>query len=385
MNNSERARAILHYRDPDRLPLVHFGFLRDTLRTWAAQGHITEEQAEQWQDRNTVDKEITERLGFDCTWAKSRFHPITELLPPIEEQILEELPDGKRKVLTSDGAIVLQRDGVDTISAELDHTLKGRKEWEEIFLPRLRFCMERLTSTTVNIEGQPVPFTEGGLRLLKQGEWKDPYGLRCGSLYGVVRNWLGLVGSAYLQVDDPMLFDEVLDTMGELSYLCTQAALEIDAPFDFGHFWEDIAFRSGPLINPKVLREKAGPHYRRIADLLNRHGIDIVSVDCDGRIDELVPIWLENGVNTMFPIEVGTWNANLRTWRQRYGKQVRGVGGMDKRIFAKDYAAVQGEVERLKLLVDMGGYIPCPDHRIPPDAKWQNVQFYCERMRCTFG
>jgi len=103
VNNSERARAILHYRDPDRLPLVHLGFLRDTLRTWAAQGHITEGQAEQWQDRNPVDREITARLGFDCTWAKSRFHPITELFPPIEEKILEELPDGKRKVLDSGG------------------------------------------------------------------------------------------------------------------------------------------------------------------------------------------------------------------------------------------------------------------------------------------
>jgi len=118
--------------------------------------------------------------------------------------------------------------------------------------------VERLTSTTVNIEGQPVPCTEGELRQLKQGEWKGPYGVRCGSLYCVVRNWLGLVGSAYLQVDDPVLFDEILDTVGELSYLCTQAALETDASFDFGHFWEDTAFGSGPLINPKVLlREEA--------------------------------------------------------------------------------------------------------------------------------
>ena len=43
------------------------------------------------------------------------------------------------------------------------------------------------------------------------------------------------------------------------------------------------------------------------------------------------------------------------------------------------------EIERLKPIVDMGGYIPCPDHRIPPDAKWENVQYYCERFRKTFG
>lgn len=54
---------------------------------------------------------------------------------------------------------------------------------------------------------------------------------------------------------------------------------------------------------------------------------------------------------------------------------------MDKRVFAADYAAVDREIERLKPLMAMGGYIPCPDHRIPPDAKYENVQYYCDRMQ----
>ena len=32
------------------------------------------------------------------------------------------------------------------------------------------------------------------------------------------------------------------------------------------------------------------------------------------------------------------------------------------------------EIERLKPLVDLGGYIPCPDHRIAPDAKFDLVR-----------
>ena len=75
----------------------------------------------------------------------------------------------------------------------------------------------------------------------------------------------------------------------------------------------------------------------------------IVSLDCDGKIDRLVPIWLENGVNTMFPIEVGVWNASILPWREKYGREIRGVGGMDKKVFAYDYAAIDEEVERLRL------------------------------------
>ena len=151
------------------------------------------------------------------------------------------------------------------------------------------------------------------------------------------------------------------------------------------HLWEDICFRSGPLINPKVFRGKVGPHYKRITDVLKSYGITIVSLDCDGKIDKLVPIWLENDVNTMFPIEVGVWNASIAPWREQYGRELRGVGGMDKRVFAHDYAAIEAEIERLKPLVELGGYIPCPDHRIAPDAKWENVQSYCDEMRKTFG
>jgi len=384
MNNRERTLAILNYTSYDRLPLVHFGFWEETLQKWAAEGHITAEEAENWGDGNPVDAVITERLGFDFNWANC-FGPDTRLLPPIEERVLEELPNGSRKVLNSDGAIVIEKDGATGIPAEVDHLLKGRKDWEEIFLPRLQFSEERITGANVNIGERELPFGEGGLDYLQQGEWENPYGLSCGSLYGVIRNWLGLVSSSYLQVDDPELFDEMIQTVGELCYQCTKKALETGARFDFGHFWEDICFRSGPLINPRVFREKVGPHYRRITDLLKSHGIHIVSLDCDGKIDALVPVWLENGVNTMFPIEVGVWNASIEPWREKYGRELRGVGGMDKRVFAYDYAAIDAEVERLKPLVELGGFIPCPDHRIAPDGKWENVQYYCDTMRATFG
>ncbi len=82
----------------------------------------------------------------------------------------------------------------------------------------------------------------------------------------------------------------------------------------------------------------------------------------------------------MFPIEVGIWNASLTPWREKYGKQIRGVGGMNKTVFARDFKAIDEEIEHLKTIIELGGYIPCPDHRIAPDAIWENVQYYCDRL-----
>ena len=58
---------------------------------------------------------------------------------------------------------------------------------------------------------------------------------------------------------------------------------------------------------------------------------------------------------------------------------------MNKNVMSRDRAAVDAEVERLRPLVEMGGYIPCPDHRLAPDTKWDLVRYYCDRMRAAFA
>ena len=220
------------------------------------------------------------------------------------------------------------------------------------------------------------------LAKLPSAEERDiPIGLHLGSLMGNMRNLLGVEQLSYLYADDDELYEEIVDTMCGICYDVAKVMLESGFKYDYAHYWEDIAFKSGPLVIPSVFEELVGPWYKKINDMVNSYGIDIVSLDCDGLIDRLIPIWLENGVNTMFPIEVGTWKASIAPWREKYGKELRGVGGMNKVVFSKDKAAIEAEVERLKPLIDLGGYIPCPDHRIAPDAKFELVQYYCELMR----
>jgi hypothetical protein len=398
MNNRERAMAILNYQSYDRMPVVHFGFWNETLAKWAAEGHITAEQARRWGDGNAADFEVGGKLGFDFNWYRV-FGVYTNLLPPFERKVLEVMPDGTRKEVNSDGVVILQKDDATGIPTEIDHLFKGRKEWDELFKPRMLPDERRIQRPEPVVgdlqrggeaaEARRARFRDHVNQIVVEVQRTDrdrPIGLMCGSLYGRIRDIVGMVNLSYLQADDPDLFDEMIVTFADLCYWATEKALATYGDnWDFGHFWEDICFRSGPLVSPRVFKQKVGPQYRRITDLLHSHGINIVSLDCDGKIDALIPTWFENGVNTMFPIEVGTWNASIAPWREKYGLELRGVGGMDKKVFAYDSAAIDAEVERLKPLIDLGGYIPCPDHRIAPDAKWENVQYYCEKMRKTFG
>ena len=223
-----------------------------------------------------------------------------------------------------------------------------------------------------------------GLIARQKEQTYRPVMLEAGSLIGIIRDMLGVEELSYLYADDEELYREIIDTVAEDQYDNVKTALERGLRPDVAHFWEDICYKNGPLVTPAVFAELVGPHYKRMTSLLKAYGCNIVSLDCDGCIDTLLPIWLENGVNTMFPIEVGTWHASIAPWREKYGRELRGVGGMNKNVFAMDYAAVDKELERLRPLVELGGYIPCPDHRIPLGAKWENIQYYCERFREIF-
>jgi hypothetical protein len=375
MNNRDRIRAILHYQPYDRMPVVSFGYWDETLEKWAQQGLVSDDEAKGYRlygDNSESDRSVMSRLGFDFNWASCKGGN-SFLMPLFEEETLERYADGSRMIRNSEGLIVRVHDGIVSIPAEIGTSLTSRNAWETLYLPKLQYSDRRVNADSLK-------------KARAENDRLDiPLGLSCGSLYGKIRNMLGVEELSYLAVDDEDLYTEIIDTVGGLCYRTAEKALEAGVAFDYALYWEDICFKSGPLVNPRVFREKVAPYYRRIADLLSRYGIDIVSLDCDGCIDLLVPIWLENGVNTMFPIEVGTWNASLAPWRKQYGRELRGVGGMDKRVFAQDKPAVDREIERLKMLVDLGGYIPCPDHRIAPDADFALVAYYCERFRKVFG
>lgn len=367
MNNRERLHAIMNYEKPDRMPAVHFGYTPEVIEKWVQEGHLSKYLLDLEDYSYELEDIVSEKLGFDFGWHASRL-TTTELFPFFEEKVVEHLPDGFDKVLNSDGVYILQKADAGSIPAEVDHLLKDRASWEEHYLPRLTYSEERFSQTELD-------------RLISEQKKGNPIGLHCGSLCGRIRDYLGIVGLSYMMVDDEDLLEEMFQQVGDLCVKSVQRSLECGLQFDYAHFWEDMCYKNGPLVSPGFFEDYTAPYYKKITDILAAHDIHTVSVDCDGLVDRFVPIWLENGVNTMFPIEVGTWDASIEPWRQTYGKGLRGIGGMRKHLFSKDYAAIDTEIERLAGLASMSGYIPCPDHRIPVEAKWENVQYYCEKIK----
>ncbi len=368
MTNRERAMNLLHYQPVDRLPAVHFGYWGELLQEWADQGKITREIANGWGDGNPYDRELDKIIGWDFDWA-SIVAANNRLFPSFETKVLETLPDGTQRVQNESGLIERVRPGVTSIPSEDSYLLTDRKAFEELFLPKMQFTMERVD--------------EAFLKRFNETRDQDlPIGLGVGSVLGDIRSITSVVGMSYLLYDeDETLFADIVDAYADMQYKCVEAVLKTGARFDFAHYWEDICFKNGPLLSPDTFASLCAKHYKRRNDLLHQYGIDIISLDCDGVTEKLLPVWFENGVNTMFPIEIGVWGDQFEAARKKFGKGMLGVGGMDKIALRKDKAAVDQELERLQRLVGLGGFLPCPDHRLMPGTKFELVQYYAEEIK----
>ena len=109
-------------------------------------------------------------------------------------------------------------------------------------------------------------------------------------------------------------------------------------------------------------------------------------VDSDGQIDTLVLSWLASGENCMFPLEVGSGKADPAfAFRKQYGRDLFLMGGVSKHILAPDRESIRVEVLLLAHVLESGGFIPMPDHRVPPNVPFKNYLNYCSLIRQVWG
>ena len=143
MNNRERAMNILHYKEADRMPAVHFGYWRELLDEWAEQGKISGELACSVDDGNDADRELDKIIGWDFNW----FNTVgarTGLVPHFDVKELEILPDGFIRVQNKYGIIEKIKPGVTSIPSEDDYLLKDREAFETLYKPKMQFFPERI-------------------------------------------------------------------------------------------------------------------------------------------------------------------------------------------------------------------------------------------------
>ena len=212
----------------------------------------------------------------------------------------------------------------------------------------------------------------------------EPLSLAVGGFYGELREWVGSERILYMFYDDPGLIE---DMMEQVLYLETEVIKRVlkDIKVQQATFWEDMCYKAGPLISPAMVRKFMMPRYKKITDLLHSYGVDVIFLDSDGNVEQLVPLWLEVGINFIWPFEVAAGNDAVAL-RKRYGKDLIIGGTIDKRALIKGKVAIREEVmSKVPFLLETGGYFPSVDHDVPPDVTFENYCYYINLMREVAG
>ena len=61
------------------------------------------------------------------------------------------------------------------------------------------------------------------------------------------------------------------------------------------------------------------------------------------------------------------------------------IGGIDKHVIPEGEAAIRQHLEPLKALAAEGGYLPMPDHRIPPNCSLEQFRTYLRIYQDVFS
>jgi uroporphyrinogen decarboxylase len=360
LTHRERFRRLMHFQTVDRIPHWEFGYLDETIARWHGEGLPA-----RCKDMDSVER----YFGVDPTaWAPFDAGPVppfdgaVEVLEAKENARIERLPDGTvQEVQTS---------GVRTIPHYIKYPIANRSDWQR-FKERLDPADPRRF---------PGDYRELGRRLLRSDL---PVGIGLGSYYGIPRNWIGFENISLMLYDDRPLLEEIVATLAEVHYRQIERAVQ-HVEVDFAAGWEDICSRAGPMISPSLFRQIVGPHLKRVCDLLRQHGCTVIWTDCDGDVTQLVPVWLECGVNCMFPLEVHPGSDPVK-FRRMWGPRILLRGGIAKHQLAFGRKEILAELKRVEPVVEEGGFIPHGDHRIPEDVPYENYRYYVREKLAMLG
>ena len=338
-----------------------FLYWEETIARWKEEG---------LPDTIDTDEQCELYFGLDRRYRP----PINYLLEPGFEIEEAGVRDGYRYYYDADRVLCkVPVDGRTTMPHHLEYPLKGRREWEAVFKPRID-------------ADSPERYVANPAALIDDALAKDFYiDLYIGSLFGRLRNWIGFEEIGYMVHDDPQLLDEMIGHMADTACEILQRSLpRMDGMVGMALLWEDISFKTGPMISPAYFDRYLVPRYRQIADILHDHGVRYVVVDSDGWIGPLIDGWLRAGVNVMFPLERSAGSDPVAL-RQRYGPELLLMGGVDKMKIATGGDELVRELEYLAPLVEEGGYIPHCDHLCPADVSLDHYRFYLRQKREIFG
>lgn len=368
MTPRERLLETLHFGTPDRIPFDPGGPRQSTRARWLKEG---------LRDETRWMAQLCEEIGIRLPDTPGATNPGVNfrMMPTFEEKVLEH----------RDGHYIVQdwMGNVTEISDEFDYTYI-RNAIDFVTRKWHRFPVTGCEDFETNMKWRYNPEETGRFpddfadRCRRMRDRDYPVRIHFSGPFWQMREWIGFEPLCMLFIEDPDFVREMIAFWTD--FVSRTMAPILDAGVvDVVGMSEDMAYKEKSMISPAMARDFLAPTYRRWVAEARQAGVSLVDMDSDGRIDELVPIWIDSGIDVCDPLEVAAGN-DINAMRQQFGRDIAYRQGVDKRCIAKGGRVIEEELQRLEPVVRDGGYIPGCDHGVPHDISWPDFKHYAKLL-----
>jgi len=371
MTDRQRHLETLLFGAPDRPPLEPGHGRRSTLAAWHAQGlprHV-----------ENVNEYAYRQAGGTLPWPRGGpvFHVNERMIPQFEEKVIERkqntqiVQDWKGNIceIGNEYGVEYLRDAIDFVTRRwIKCPVESRSDWEEM---KRRYDPD-----------DPSRFPNGADQLGRKLADRDWFlEIAFPGPFWQLREWVGFERLCTLFYDGPDLVRDMVAFWQRHIARLLEKTFRFVVP-DAIHLSEDMAFKEHSMISPEMAREFLLPAYAQWGEIIRGAGCPIYAMDSDGFMGQLIPVWMEAGVNVCDPVEIAAGN-DLGEFRRAFGRRMAYRGGVDKRAIAKGGPAIEAEIGRLLPVIRDGGYLPGCDHGVPADVSWPNYVHYVKLLAAS--
>ena len=356
MNQRERYINCLTFKKVDRVPNMELGIWNETIDRWHSEGLAW------WvNDLFTLSDHLGMDKSFNCDW----MHINNTIFP---EPVFHQVEDGGEWEVIEDniGNKLKRKKRNATIPQYEKFAVTNVADFERL---------EQYFDPAI-----PERYAEDfDSDLIGRNIREEVRGVNFCGLFGFGRNLIGLEGLCFSIYDDMDLLIRILDNRVKMAEILFQRIFQVKG-LDFVQIWEDMSYKTGPLISPEFMMNYFVPRYQRITKAFRTGGVPLIMMDSDGNIEKIIPFLHESGIDGIYPCEIAAGSDPLKLRRMFPGISL--AGGIDKRALSiEGREGVKKELRRLQPLIQEGGYIPFIDHFIPPDISYDTFCYYMELKR----
>ena len=168
----------------------------------------------------------------------------------------------------------------------------------------------------------------------------------------------------------------LIDTIGEICLEVSRQNLKkIGNVIEIYGMWDDVAMQTGLIMDPDTWRKFYKPWYKKIIEEAKKYNL-IVMFHCCGSCVDIIPDFIEIGVDILDPIQTSANKMDLKSLKKSFGKNICFHGGLDiqQLLVHGKTEDIKSEVRNInELFKEDGGILLGPSHYITFDTPIENI------------